>query len=74
MGKLSKQKRDSSSRDSSCFIKTNYYGLDEKQKVFFVNNLSNFQVDSAKYIDQFNLNDFKRSNSNSLISDSKKTK
>ena len=70
LGKIAKEKRDSSSRDSYCFIKTNYYSLNRENRFIFLNNISDFQVDSAKYIEQFN--DLKRSNSNSLISESKK--
>jgi len=65
LGKIAKEKRDSSSRDS-CFIKTNYYSLNRENRFIFLNNISDFQIDSAKYIEQFN--DLKRSNSNSLIS------
>jgi hypothetical protein len=65
LGKIAKEKRDSSSRDS-CFIKANYYSLNRENRFIFLNNISDFQIDSAKYIEQFN--DLKRSNSNSLIS------
>jgi hypothetical protein len=70
LGKIAKEKRDSSSRDSSCFIKTNYYSLNLENRFIFLNNISEFQVNSAKYIEQFN--DLKKNNSNSLISESKK--
>ena len=70
LGKIAKEKRDSSSRDSYCFIKKNYYSLTPEERFILLNNISNFQIDSAKYIEQFN--DIKRSNSNTLLSESKK--
>jgi hypothetical protein len=70
LGKIAKEKRDSSTRDSSCFKKTNFYSFNRENRFIFLNNISDFQVDSAKYIEQFN--HLKRSNSNSLISESKK--
>lgn len=69
IGKLGKQKKEKSTKSSNCFIKTNYYELDEDEQLKLMNSLMKFQVSLSIYTKSFPM---KRCNSNSIISDGKK--